>query len=113
MSGVLKPAARGSRDRRLARLSRLPAHGGDAAVPSAGTRSRYSASSATADPGFTLRTYVHLLPDDLPEPDFAAGVIKVSTSPAETRRNGHEAEGTLPLQIPAAPNPAEAAGLNS
>jgi integrase len=25
-----------------------------------------------ADAGFTLRTYVHLLPEDLPEPDFAA-----------------------------------------
>lgn len=25
-----------------------------------------------ADPGFTLRTYVHLLPEDLPEPDFGA-----------------------------------------
>jgi hypothetical protein len=23
-----------------------------------------------SDPGFTLRTYVHLLPEDLPEPSF-------------------------------------------
>jgi hypothetical protein len=27
-----------------------------------------------SDPGFTLRTYVHLLPEDLPEPDFAVKV---------------------------------------
>jgi len=67
-----------------------------------------------SDPGFTLRTYVHLLPDDLPEPDFGGGVsTKVSTSPAETGRNGHEAEGTIPLQIPASANRAEVAALNS
>ena len=38
-----------------------------------------------SDPGFTLRTYVHLLPDDLPEPDFGAGV---STKASTSRRNG-------------------------
>jgi integrase len=67
-----------------------------------------------SDPGFTLRTYVHLLPDDLPEPSFGEGVsTKVSISPAETGRNGDEAEGTIPLQIPASPNRAEVAALNS
>lgn len=37
-----------------------------------------------ADPGFTLRTYVHLLPEDLPEPDFGLGVgNKWATEEAE------------------------------
>jgi hypothetical protein len=67
-----------------------------------------------SDPGFTLRTYVHLLDDDLPEPDFAGGgVNKVSTSPAETNRDGHDGQGTIPLQIPALPNLAETAAANS
>jgi hypothetical protein len=57
---------------------------------------------------------VHLLPDDLPEPNFGGAVsTKVSTSPAETGRNGDDAEGTIPLQIPASPNRAEVAALNS
>jgi hypothetical protein len=67
-----------------------------------------------SDPGFTLRTYVHLLPHDLPEPSFGAGVsTKVSTSPAEMGRNGDKAEGAIPLQIPTSPNRAEVAALNS
>jgi hypothetical protein len=52
-----------------------------------------------SDPGFTLRTYVHLLADDLPEPDFAAGVsTKVSTSDAETGREAEAASDTKSLQ---------------
>ncbi len=43
-----------------------------------------------SDPGFTLRTYVHLLPEDLPEPDFA-------TAPGATNRQ------------PDTPKPAETA----
>jgi integrase len=30
-----------------------------------------------SDPGFTLRSYVHLLPEDLPEPNFAARLTAV------------------------------------
>jgi integrase len=37
-----------------------------------------------SDPGFTLRTYIHLLPDDLPAP---WGDNKVTTGAAETSRN--------------------------
>jgi hypothetical protein len=71
-------------------------------------------SPALSLAGFALRTYVHLLPDDLPEPSFGAGVsTNVSTSPAETGQNGRETEGTIPLQIPASPNRAEVAALNS
>ena len=42
-----------------------------------------------SDPGFTLRTYVHLLPEDLPEPLAVAarGGKKVATRPAETGRD--------------------------
>jgi hypothetical protein len=41
------------------------------------------------DPGFTLRTYVHLLPEDLPEPDFEAAVGNGwATQATDTGRNG-------------------------
>jgi integrase len=41
-----------------------------------------------ADPGFTLRTYVHLLPEDLPEPDFSAlGGNAGATRSTETGRS--------------------------
>lgn len=41
-----------------------------------------------SDPGFTLRTYVHLLDEDVPQPDFAApGGNAGATQPAETGRN--------------------------
>jgi hypothetical protein len=56
---------------------------------------------------------VHLLPDDLPEPSFDGVSTKVSTSPAETGRDGREAESTIPLQISATPIPAEVAAANS
>jgi integrase len=41
------------------------------------------------DPGFTLRTYVHLLPEDLPEPTFGppSRGSNGATNPTETRRN--------------------------
>jgi hypothetical protein len=37
-----------------------------------------------SDPGFTLRTYIHLLPDDLPEP---WGDNNMTTGATETGRN--------------------------
>jgi len=41
-----------------------------------------------SDPGFTLRTYVHLLEDDLPQPDFGSlGGNNGATQPTETDRN--------------------------
>jgi integrase len=40
-----------------------------------------------SDPGFALRTYVHLLPEDLPQPIFSKiGLAK----PAESREGEHE-----------------------
>jgi integrase len=47
-----------------------------------------------ADPGFTLRTYVHLLPEDLPEP--AAVGHGRATQPAET---GRDAEGVEVVEV--------------
>ena len=42
-----------------------------------------------ADPGFTLRTYVHLLDEDLPATDFLAAAGNTwATRPPETARNG-------------------------
>lgn len=62
-------------------------------------------------PAFTLSVYTHLLADDLPDADFLDGVTtKVSTSPAESDRDDEAAAETKPLQIPDAPNQAEAAG---
>ena len=44
-------------------------------------------------PAFTLSTYVHLLPDDLPESPFArGGGNQVGTRPAETSRNAEPVE---------------------
>jgi integrase len=45
------------------------------------------------DPGFTLRTYVHLLPEDLPEPVFSPlkGGDRGATRPTETDRNNRAA----------------------
>jgi len=41
-----------------------------------------------SDPRFTLRTYVHLLEDDLPQPDFGSlGGNNGATQPTETDRN--------------------------
>ena len=46
-----------------------------------------------ADPGFTLRTYVHLLPEDLPEPDFSA--LKVGNAWAtQAPENGRNSDGS-------------------
>lgn len=52
-----------------------------------------------SDPGFTLRTYVHLLPEDLPATDFLAQVGNTrATRPAET---GRDAATDVTAGIPA------------
>jgi integrase len=48
-----------------------------------------------SDPAFTLRTYIHLLPEDLPEP---WGDNEVTTGPAETGRNEDE-RGRVALAV--------------
>jgi hypothetical protein len=35
-------------------------------------------------PAFTLATYVHLLPDDLPDPSFLDSVVGMTSAPAPT-----------------------------
>jgi hypothetical protein len=47
-----------------------------------------------ADPGYTLRTYVHLLPEDLPSTDFLAEITtgrgnNGATRPTEINRDSH------------------------
>jgi integrase len=78
-----------------------------------------------ADAGFTLRTYVHLLDSDLPEPDVLASLDRLdetaervntwinrgSTKHTETGRNAEGSEtAPIPLpmrETPTIPNPAE------
>jgi hypothetical protein len=48
------------------------------------------------DAGFTLRTYVHLLPEDLPEPDFGAKVgNRWATQATEISRNDAPSIGVV------------------
>ena len=44
---------------------------------------------------FTLGTYVHLLPDDLPEPDFFDGLICSGVSTKWQQEAPRRAEGVL------------------
>jgi len=44
------------------------------------------------DPGFTLRTYVHLLDTDLPEPEALGGGTRVVQREGETGRDGEAAK---------------------
>lgn len=49
-------------------------------------------------PAFTLATYVHLLPDDLPDPGFLDAIMgsaagnEVVTRPAQTTRDAASSE---------------------
>jgi hypothetical protein len=47
-----------------------------------------------ADPGFTLRTYVHLLPEDLPELPF----LDALTAASENVAGEDEQEATVELR---------------
>jgi integrase len=65
-------------------------------------------------PAFTLATYVHLLPDDLPEADFLERVTTgVTTRLAESGREAEGAVLTKPLEIPDVPKAAETASVFS
>jgi integrase len=53
-----------------------------------------------SDAGFTLRTYVHLLPEDLPEPDFTPKVGNTwATQATEISRNGDAAVEGEPADL--------------
>jgi hypothetical protein len=54
----------------LARLPHVPPHLRDDALRRGWNAVQVQKFLGHADPGFTLRTYVHLLPEDLPEPSF-------------------------------------------
>ncbi len=58
-----------------------------------------------ADPGFTLRTYVHLLPEDLPEPAFMEAV----TAP-KTVQLGGVPSGTIEISLGRQREPADLMG---
>jgi hypothetical protein len=48
-------------------------------------------------PAFTLATYVHLLPDDLPDPDARVG--NRETRPTENGRNSQLVESTVSARL--------------
>ena len=62
------------------------------------------------DPGFTLRTYIHLLNDDLPEPQVlaSAGGNKGATGATETDRSAVDAIPLLSRETRDAPRLTEA-----
>jgi len=69
-------------------------------------------------PAFTLAPYVHLLPGDLPDPDFldtltAEGATPAATRPTENDREHAPGEGAETLELPGLPRLAEVAGAES
>jgi hypothetical protein len=61
--------------------------------------------------GFTLATYVHLLPDDLPEPPEV--VTKEATRAAESGRDAAAAEKPKTGIVPEKPRQPEAVAASS
>jgi integrase len=71
-----------------------------------------------ADAGFTLRVYVHLLPEDLPEPAFLDAITvgvgnRWATRPSENTRDGEQRRTLKSLQNPDSTRPREMAGAHS
>ena len=67
-------------------------------------------------PGFTLATYVHLLPNDLPDPAFLDGITEGNeraTEPTENDRNAEPIDLPRARVVPTRPNRAETAGAKS
>jgi integrase len=69
-------------------------------------------------PAFTLATYVHLLPGDLPDPAFldaltVGGATPVATRPTENDREAAPGESAETLEVPDVPRLAEAVGAES
>jgi len=69
-------------------------------------------------PGFTLATYVHLLPGDLPDPAFldaltVEGATSEETRPTENDRDAAPGESAETLEVPDVPRLAEAVGAES
>lgn len=70
-----------------------------------------------SDPGFTLRTYVHLLPEDLPEPAFLEALCDTSaTQPPRTEpkieADAEQPNPSISSRFPVPANHAEDPGLN-
>jgi hypothetical protein len=71
-----------------------------------------------ADAGFTLRTYIHLLPEDLPEPAFLDAITgrvgnAWATRASENTRNAGEVGETEGPANSDLPRTAEIAGAHS
>jgi integrase len=69
-------------------------------------------------PAFTLATYVHLLPGDLPDPAFldaltVEGATSEATRPTENDRDAAPGESAETLEVPDVPRLAEAVGAES
>jgi hypothetical protein len=69
-------------------------------------------------PAFTLATYVHLLPGDLPDPGFldtltVEGATRVATRPTENDREHSLGESAETLKMPGVARLAEAVGAES
>ena len=67
-------------------------------------------------PAFTLSTYVHLLPDDLPDPAFLDAITRSNrgaTHSTESGRDGEGADASESAVLPSAPRVAEGVGAFS
>jgi len=69
-------------------------------------------------PAFTLATYVHLLPGDLPDPAFldsltVEGLTFTATTTTENDREAAPGESAETLELPDVPRLAEAVGAES
>jgi hypothetical protein len=68
-----------------------------------------------SDPGFTLRTYVHLLPEDLPQPPALAAIVG-NNGATRHPENGRDAAAAAGQETPGnsdVPSLAEVAVANS
>ena len=66
-------------------------------------------------PAFTLSVYVHLLPDDLPDPAFLDGITggnNGATQPPESSRSPEPLKAAQSLLSPSRPKPAEVAAAS-
>jgi hypothetical protein len=68
-------------------------------------------------PAFTLATYVHLMPDDLPDAGFldtitARVATPGATRPTENTRDDAPSSGPETVELPAVPRPAESAAAS-
>jgi hypothetical protein len=64
------------------------------------------------DPAFTLKTYIHVLPDDLPDHPGVGGNAE-AIRPTDNDREIASRDGAQTMELPAVPRLAEVAGAQS